>query len=687
MNAHGSHIVLAVGAVACCVGCGDGATGPRADSARVYAATIGPASGGPHVPPLVGAEPRQTPRNYTQDVVPLIETYCIRCHDTATASGNIVLDEIGADIRDQTEKSVWLRVAESMRSRDMPPEGEPAPSPAELEIINSWLDEILSVAAPSRAPVTVRRLNRVEYNNTIRDLIGLDLHPADEFPGDDLGFGFDNNAEVLSTSPLLAEMYLDAADRLITRAFNAEAARERIMNPSVDAVPRAFRKYKPPVRSFKEKDRAVPRAPTPDPELLRSQRIYDILRAFADRAFRRPATHEELMRLLAMVESAEKDGETLEQAIQVALRAILVSPHFLFRIEEDLSPPDPSVSTPPNDFAFASRLAYFLWSSMPDEELFRIAAQGELRSPSNLKSQVQRMLRDSRAGALSKHFGNQWLQTRKVTDLTPDPVLFPAFDDALRTAMLRETELFLVSIQSEDRSVLELIDGEFTFVNGRLARHYGIPGVEGEQFRRVSLKGSPRSGIITHASVLAATSNPTRTSPVKRGKWILENILGVSPSPPPSGVEALKDGPDGPASGTLRDRMQRHRTDPNCASCHRRMDPLGFSLENFDAIGAWRNHDGGTPIDSSGRLSGGKTFQGPEGLRSVISSRKDAFLRCLTEKMLMYAMGRGLERNDRRAVNEIVARVARDEYRFSALVMSIVESQPFQENPRRQERP
>ncbi len=256
-------------------------------------------------------------------------------------------------------------------------------------------------------------------------------------------------------------------------------------------------------------------------------------------------------------------------------------------------------------------------------------------------------------------------------------MLFPDFDESLRSAMIEETRLFCVSIQDEDRSVLDFLDADYSFVNERLARHYGISGVRGEGFRRVTFTDTPRGGVLTQASILTATSNPTRTSPVKRGKWILENILGTAPAPPPSGVEALKDAAGSGSPGTLRARMERHRTDRACASCHQRMDPLGFGLENFDAIGTWRTHDGGQSVDPSGKLPGGTEFRGPVELRASLRSLRDAFARCLAEKMLTYALGRGLDRDDRRAVDRIVARLARDGYRYSALVIAIVESKPF----------
>ena len=612
---------------------------------------------------------------YHREVAPLIERYCLGCHDGA--EGGVVLDCFPDAVPDREHRSILLRVADALRAEIMPPEGEPRPDPEERETLEAWLDAAIEPDSRSPGRVTLRRLNRIEYNNTIRDLIGLDLRPADEFPADDVGYGFDNIAEVLSTPPILVEMYVDAAEAVIGAAFREPDVRNRLLNPPADRVPLAFRRYKPPVRTPRVDK--VFRAPNSgeDLELKRQQRLYDILRAFSDRAFRRPATHDELTRLLGIAISAEKDGESEESGIRLALQAVLTSPHFLFRIELDQSPDSSIAPLPVNDFDLAARLSYFLWSSMPDEELSQLASRGALGHRETLVAQAGRMLRDPRARALLENFASQWLQTRKLKEFAPDPALFPDFDESLRSAMLEETRLLCATIQEEDRSVLEFLDADFTFVNERLARHYGMTDVRGEGFRRVSLAGTPRGGVLTHASILASTSNPTRTSPVKRGKWILENILGAPPSPPPSGVEALKEGAATGSSGTLRQRMERHRSDPSCASCHRRMDPLGFGLENFDAVGGWRTRDGEQAIDSSGKLPGGRAFEGPGELRAALRSRPDTFARCLAEKMLTFALGRGLERSDRLAVARIVARLARDGYRFSALIMAIVDSEPF----------
>jgi hypothetical protein len=629
--------------------------------------------------PAIDIVPQRPSPNFSRDVAPLLERYCVQCHDSASARGDVILDTFDDRGPSPEHTPLLLRVASILHSGDMPPEGKPHPNSDELEILNTWLDEAILNQAKRPVRVTVRRLNRGEYNNTIRDLIGLDLHPADDFPSDDVGYGFDNIGEVLSTSPVFLEMYISAADRVIREAFRSPSVCIRIMNPPLDTIPRAFRRIKPPVRVVREdKIFIAPKPRIEDPELKREQRVYDTLRAFADRAFRRPATHDELTRLLNIVLSAEKDGELPEAALQLALRAVLASPQFLFlQLEPERDSGSAGKAGPAHDFDLASRLSYFLWSSMPDDQLIRLAAAGSLRQRQNLRAQVKRMLGDPKARALAQNFGSQWLETRKLKDFAPDPALFPDFDETLRAAMIAETELFFDSIRDKDRSVLDLLDADYTFLNERLARHYGISGVNGEWFRRVSLTGTPRGGVLTQASVLAATSNPNRTSPVKRGKWILENVLGSPPSPPPSGVEALKEGTHRGDAGTIRQQMERHRTDPACASCHRRMDPLGFGLENFNAIGGWRSSDGGTPIDSSGELPGPRVFHGPTELKAALLSRRDAFARCFAEKMLTYALGRGLDRADRRAVDQIVARLARSDYRFSALVLAVVESEPF----------
>jgi hypothetical protein len=387
--------------------------------------------------------------------------------------------------------------------------------------------------------------------------------------------------------------------------------------------------------------------------------------------------------------------------MQVALTAVLASPHFLFRAEDgsvangsegasgqagDDNRVRHSPSLPHSaalnvrslsDYELASRLSYFLWSSMPDAELFALAAAGKLREESVLESQVRRLLADAKSESLVENFFAQWLNLRLLDGITPDPQTFPAFDAPLKVAMRRETELFAAEILRQDHSILDFLTGRYTFVNERLARHYGIAGIRGDEFQKVALTGNRRSGVLTHSSILTLTSNPGRTSPVKRGKWLLENILGSPPPDPPPDAPTLDAVQKAKPNATLREQLTIHREDPVCASCHKVMDPLGFGLENFDAIGSWREKDAGQPIDASGELPGGAKFDGPVALAKVLDKRRAEFARCLSEKLLTFALGRELVVPDRCAVEKIVDEVKSHDYHFSALVIAIAKSDPF----------
>jgi hypothetical protein len=516
---------------------------------------------------------------------------------------------------------------------------------------------------------SVRRLNRAEYNNTLRDLLGVSFRPADDFPADDTSDGFDTIAGALSVSPTLVEKYLLAAERAVAAAAGDPRLWRRLRTPPAqDDVPFVLRGPPPrrndPVKGLRP-DAADGAAAL---RALEIDRAYAALQAFTDRAYRRPVTHAEMARLMRFVETALLGGESADAGLKLAIQAVLVSPHFLFRVEAH-------AEGPASDFALAARLSYFLWSSTPDGELYRLAARGELREPRTLVRQVRRMLHDPRSRSLAENFGGQWLQTRALPASAPDPALFPQFDNDLRAAMRQETERFLDFLVRTDRSILELLGADYTFVNERLARHYGLAGVRGERFRRVPLAGTPRGGILTHASVLTATSGPTRTSPVKRGRWVLENILGSAVPPPPPGVDDLR-APAGPAL-SLRRRLEQHRSRAGCASCHARMDALGCGLENFDAVGAWRDRDGGAAVDASGELPDGQRFAGAAGLRAGLLRRPDRFARCLTEKLLVYALGRPLTAADRPAVDRIVRHAGRNGYRFSSLLVALVRSDLF----------
>jgi hypothetical protein len=650
-----------------------------------------------------------------------------------------------------------------------------------VKSVTGWIEgefhRLDANAKPDPGRVTAHRLNRVEYNNTIRDLVGVTFRPADDFPADDAGYGFDNIGDVLSLSPVLMEKYLKAADKIAKSAivvgwtpmkptrekFSAEATAEKKAekdplprrNPAalfflwdfpaegeyeiranlagkrpvepmkaelwVDGKPQKtydldFSYDKP--RIFELKMRLSPgvhriggiitrvqqgvvldnfevrgpynqvQPPLPpshrqiiscghEPGQHNAECARKVIGNLARKAYRRPATEDEVNRLVRFVSMAEKEGDSFEQGVRVALQALLVSPAFLFRIERDQNPTDPSVMHPIGEYELASRLSYFLWSSMPDEELLRTAETGNLRKPGVLHAQVKRMLLDLKSKALVENFGGQWLQLRNLDSWKPDPDKFPEFDADLRDAMKRETQMFFEAIVREDRSILDFLDAKFTYLNERLAEHYGIPGVEGPQMRRVALTGDQRSGVLTQASVLTVSSYPTRTSPVIRGKWVLENILNSPPPPPPPGVPNLNEETVG-TSASLRQQLEQHRANATCASCHSRMDPLGFGLENYDAIGRWRTMDGKFSVDSSGVLPNGKSFQGPAALKGILKVDKDAFADCVTEKMLTYALGRGLERYDKPAVKSISGKLAAGNYRFSRLILEIVDSMPFE---------
>ena len=403
-----------------------------------------------------------------------------------------------------------------------------------------------------------------------------------------------------------------------------------------------------------------------------------IIGTLARRAYRRPVTDADMQRLLEFYQIGRRDGG-FEDGIGRAVQRMLVSPAFLFRVERDPVDAAPDTVHPLGDLELASRLSFFLWSSIPDDDLLDLAERGALSDPVVLEQQVRRMLRDARSQAFVTNFGGQWLYLRNLASATPDPIQFPDFNENLRDAMRRETELFFEDVIREDRSVREFLTSKTTFLNERLARHYGIPNVYGSHFRPVTLPDGRRGGILGHASLLMATSYANRTSPVLRGKWILENIIGVPPPPPPPDVPELEERTGDGAVLSMRDRMVQHRENPSCAVCHARMDPLGLSLENFDAVGRWRTlSEADTPIDASGALPDGTTFEGPQGLRNALAARSEEFITTFTEKLLTYAVGRGVELADAPVVRQITRQAADSDYRFSSLIMGVVESAPFQ---------
>ncbi len=747
--------------------------------------------------------------------VPFLEKHCVACHGKDKQKGDFALHEFRDDLSVLRARKRWREVVEQVRSGDMPPDDKPQPSPEEKK---RFLESVAGIFAksdggkPDPGRLTVRRLNRNEYNNTIRDLLHLEFRPADDFPSDDVGHGFDNIADVLTVSPVLMERYLDAADKIAEQAIPLNAAKppKRTMSakfcePASANVPQS--KFRPftasegnavksgpintparitadgdyimrarlyaksadgkPVRvammvaggavakpssdgeiakldgaAMSQVKRArilssvditakseqdaqtieakVPRlegierivvaafkppggkpAPTLFVEWLEYEGPMDarspatksllvvtpgksqldqtreVLARFATLAWRRPVTAEELDRLVKLVAYAMGHNDTWEEAMRRAVSAILASPKFVFRLEPDDSPAADARAV--NEFQLATRLSYFLWSSCPDEELLRLAAAGKLTA--SLDAQIQRMIQDPRADALIQNFAMQWLQLGRLSSHSTDPKTFPNWKPELGAAMLEETRRFFGEIVRSDRSILDLLDGDFTWVNERLAQLYGIKNAGAfakDEWKRVSLAGTPRGGLLTQASILTVTSNPTRTSPVKRGKWVLEQMLGTPPPPAPPNIPSLDDSQRHELKGTFRQKLEQHRADPKCANCHAKMDAFGFALENFNGVGQWRDRDEtGAAIDASGKLATGRTIKDLADMKVLLRSRKQDFARCLTEKMLIYALGRGLDWYDEPTLTRITFSLEKNDYRFSALLGGIVKSPAF----------
>jgi cytochrome c553 len=724
---------------------------------------------------------------YDRDVRPVVAGTCAPCHNSSLASGGLNLVALNSAPTVAAQQETWEKIAQKVKSGEMPPKGVPRPPQAAMEAmflsVESLLDQASRNAPKDPGRVTVRRLNRNEYANSVRDLLGVNFRAADDFPSDDSGEGFDNLADVLSISPLLMEKYVAAAEKIAARAVGnvalpkptstaydanshnlsqidvstAEATHKvdfdadydvmigmpgarpdnaapvdlgffmdgelihkmqvetkkselvyfgpfseahfRVTLPAGEHVFRAVFLNDPYVKTLPEKDyyRANkypgsmtfmgPYASTQEPASRRMIFTCDvkadaacaqsILSRLARRAYRRPVTPGEVASLMKLVALAKQNGDGPEQGVQVAIQAILVSPNFLYRIERDPDPRDATKIHRVSDLELASRLSYFLWSSMPDEELLGIAEQGKLHEPAVLDAQVKRMLEDKRSMALVDNFAGQWLELRNLDQVKPDPDKFLVWGPELKKAMQTETRMFLDSILRENRPLSELLTARYTFLNERLAKFYDIPGVTGPEFRRVELTTDQRGGILTQASVLTVSSYPTRTSPTIRGKYILNNILGTPPPPPPPDVPALDASKVG-SEVSLRKQLEEHRNNAVCASCHSRMDVLGFGLENYNAIGRWRVMDGKFAIDSAGTLPGGKTFSSPAEMKTVLLGNLPEIARCLSEKMTIYALGRGLQPFDRPAVNEINADWKAADYPFQTLVYEVVRSLPFQ---------
>jgi hypothetical protein len=748
--------------------------------------------------------------HYQDQVQPILIDYCYRCHADGNKKGGVAFDGFASDSELVRKRDLWWNVLKNVRAGIMPPAKKPRPPEQDIRILADWIKrDVFGIDPedPDPGRGTIRRLNRAEYRNTVRELMGFDFKAEEEFPPDDSGYGFDNIGDVLTVSPLLLEKYLQAAESIVAAAvptvsrlmpertykgtefhppegrgngdrltFYKKAKLSRLVtaDPAGDyrfdlelAVDGSFefdpgrctvifklddkelmretyawqdgkayhyslkeslpagdhrlsfelepllepqpkRKTSIDFRIISVKvqgpldpkhwthprnyDRFFPKDVPPSADAERHHYAREVLGRFATQAFRRPIDDRSLDRMTSIAETIyRRPGQRFEQGVARAMVAVLASPRFVFRVETTDPHAAPAGNAYPfvDEYALASRLSYFLWSTMPDSELFRLAERGELRK--SLAKQVRRLLEDSRGEALTRNFVGQWLQVRDVEGFTINTraVLRQdgnstrvQLDGDLRRAIRRETEMLFAHVAQEDRSVLELIDGDYTFLNAKLAQFYGIKDVTGTTMQKVSLpKDSPRGGVLTHASILLVTSNPTRTSPVKRGQFILDNILGTPTPPAPADIPPLED-----AKKEIKDReptgrelLALHRSKPLCFSCHSRMDPLGLSLENFNALGMWRDKERKLPIDATGQLISGETFHDVRELKRILKEKHRLdFYRCITEKLLTYALGRGLEYLDVETVDKIVERMDREGGRFSALLLGVIESAPFQ---------
>ena len=723
---------------------------------------------------------RAVQRKYNDKIKPLLKEYCGDCHWGADADAGFNLESYKTlkDLLDARKK--WKKVVVRVAAKEMPPADEAEALPdADHKAVLEWLDQLLnSVDCTNINPgrVTIRRLNRTEYQNTIRDLVGIDYKPARDFPGDDVGYGFDNIADVISLPPILMEKYLQAAEDITTQAivdpskpayfktisgdqFRGSGSRRDLtliltsngtagydidipMAGRYDIQIRAYGKQagnEPAKMKFSvngkssttksvraEEDEAadydfkarlkkgkqrlevsftndyyvknggdrnlyvmhvvvkgptdrVPRSHqmliTETPAKPAEQRVAArrILNTFASRAYRRRASRGEIDRLMKLYDQSRKEGEPYEVSLRFAFQAVLISPYFLYKIE---APAAPGQIRDLSDFELATSLSYFLWSTMPDAELFKLAAQNKLRAPNILRAQVMRMLKDEKANAMVENFVAQWLQLRHLEHFKPDPDMFPGVDKDMLRDMATETKLTIADMIKKNKSITDILQSDYTFINERLAAHYGLKGIRGEKFQKVFSDKTGRTGLMTHASILTLTSNPTRTSPVKRGKWIMENLLGEEPPPPDPAAMQLEDQKE--LKGTLRQRMEQHRSNPNCAVCHKVMDELGFALENYDAVGKWRDKEMTNTIDARGELPDGTAFEGAKELQETVKTKmRDQFVRCLTEKMLIYALGRGMEYFDECTIDKLITDIKQDDYRFSDLIVAVVSSDPF----------
>ncbi len=741
-----------------------------------------------------GQPPTTDSSSWEREIRPILETACLDCHTGPGAEGSLDLQGFQTAEQVVDQRRLWKKIANRVRDRQMPPTDGPDLTDSDRGKLLRWIDQELPTI-PCRHPhhagsVTLRRLTQREYENTIRDLLGVEYVTANRFPADDAGYGFDNIGDVLSISPMLLEKYMAAAEqiswqviddpdqyqidvsiaahqfpaipgsrlvedsrlltttgtlaipipvsrtgnyRIVIRAWAHQAGDEparmgvsadgqMLKQFDVQAVPDEAGTfelechldaavgnleitflndyYNPGAADPKQRDRNLGIGPIhirgpldeqpvsqqerhflfelPGPEQTGEQAARTIIKLHGSRAWRRPLQPAEIDALLEIYRLGNRHHESFQGSMQLVIQALLVSPHFLFKVENEVASDGSARHL--NDFELATAISYFLWGTMPDNRLFQRATRGELGDPHIVAEEIDRMLADPKSYHLVENFGGQWLQLRVLEQVDPDPGRFPEYRPELRAAMIRETRMLLDEVIRAGAPLSTLLNARHTWLNRSLAQHYGLPaeGLGDDVFQRVELGDSLRGGILTHASFLTLTSNPTRTSPVKRGKWVLENLLADPPPPPLPDVPQLDTQDE--LTGSLRQRMEQHRADPNCAVCHYKMDSIGFALENFDAIGRFRDLDpAGQSIDSTGHLPGGQEFSGPRELQAaILKQNHDAFVRCVVEKMFTFAIGRGPVATDDCVIDAISQAAIKHQQTVPQIIQAVVASEPFQ---------
>jgi len=611
--------------------------------------------------PAKATEPAFDPEThfvtFEKDVKPIMEQYCYDCHMDGEDKGSLDLDKFTSFASMIQDRESWGKIKEHLELKLMPPVDEDQPATAETALIADWIDNTIFYTDPENpdpGKVALRRLNRNEYQNTLYDLLGVKVDVETLLPLDDTGYGFDTISDVHTVSPAHIEKYLSAAETALNQAT--------VIGPMDGKTP-----AKP----------ATHKALLPDRLVSQTAESYalEVWSNFANKAFRRPVTLSEIQPYTQFLDTDDESTEGLQQQILLGMQAMLSSPRFLFikSTPEDATQP----VSPLTEMALASRLSYFLWSSAPDEMLLKKVRSNQLRE--TLTEEIDRMLDDPKSERFISNFGGQWLQLRDLDVISPDPNLYPKWTKSLKNDAIRESQIFLKHLLESDASILDCIDADYSFINERLAKIYGVKGVTGEHFRKVTFNDKQRGGLLTQISVLTLTSYPDRTSPVLRGKWILENILGTAPPPPPGDIPSLAPDDKKHKNISFRKQLEEHRKKAECAACHNLLDPLGFTLENYNAIGEWRLTEKGKPIDSFGKLISGETFNNGAEMKSVLRKNKaDDFLHCISEKILTYSIGRGLEYYDKPAIEKIIAQTKQNELTFRSLIHAVCRSTPFQ---------